>query len=57
MRSQLGMRKLDKQYTEGRKIGWNIYGGCHQKQLASNFYNINGQEEVEDSLTFEDGTG
>jgi hypothetical protein len=28
-------------YTKGRKTIWNIYRGCQQKELPSNFYIIN----------------
>jgi hypothetical protein len=40
IRSQLGMRQLDK-YTKGRNTGWNIYRGCHQKELPRNLHIIN----------------
>jgi hypothetical protein len=33
IRSQIGMRKLDKQIHKRKKIGWKIYRACHQKEL------------------------
>jgi hypothetical protein len=46
IRSQLGIRNLDKKYTKGRKIGWNIYRGCHEKELQRNFCIIHQQNNM-----------
>jgi hypothetical protein len=31
---------------KGRKIGWNIYRRCHEKNLPSNLYIVNWEKEV-----------
>jgi hypothetical protein len=54
IRSQAGMRKLDNRHTKERKICWNIYRGCHRKQLRQENVMPEGQEN---GFTFEDGTG
>jgi hypothetical protein len=38
IRSELRMRKLDKEVPERKKNCWNIYRGFHQKELSSNCY-------------------
>lgn len=47
IRSQLGIRNLDKKnYTKGRKIGWNIYRRCHEKELQRHFCIIHQQKNM-----------
>jgi hypothetical protein len=58
IRSQIGMRKLDKQIHKRKKIDWKIYSRCHQKELQTAFMvstdrKTQGQEE--DGLISEDG--
>jgi hypothetical protein len=38
IRTQLGVRKVDKQIHRRGKNGWNIDSGCHQKELPDSFY-------------------
>jgi hypothetical protein len=63
MRSHLEMRSLTNKGTKGRKAGRNVYRGCHQEELPSNFC-INqtiGRCEPgrprKNGFIFEDGTG
>jgi hypothetical protein len=63
IRSELGIRKLDKQTHEGGGgDGCDINRGRHQKELQNNFYIKSRQEDViqedqEVGSMFEDGTG